>query len=188
MKRSIKAVIALLLLLLATYLGTSPAQAAKSEVAKTKTVIAYRGYTLSWSKPDASDLTVTRTRGHAESFPAKSSNRAIAHAKARVLSAASQSTTQSTTDSCTAVPDMFGRADFGRACAAHDVCYSRPSTTDRLQCDQQLLLGLILACNHGYPASADTPLRLTCYTVAGIYYVGVRLFGGFFYMGSGSRA
>jgi hypothetical protein len=31
-------------------------------------------------------------------------------------------------------------------------------------------------------------LRLTCFTVAGIYFVGVRMFGASFYRGSGSRA
>jgi hypothetical protein len=34
-----------------------------------------------------------------------------------------------------------------------------------------------------YPAGSA--LRLTCYTVAGIYFVGVRLFGASFYGGSG---
>lgn len=87
-------------------------------------------------------------------------------------------------DSCTAVPDNFGSAIFTSACADHDTCYS--SSTDRLQCDQELFLDLRSACDRAY--SRQPGLLVSCYTVAAIYYVGVRLFGGHFYTGGGSPA
>jgi hypothetical protein len=113
----------------------------------------------------------------AEHFPAAAGDRSIRQAKARVASAS-----ESATDSCNFVPDSFGLADFGPACQAHDDCYS--SSTDRLVCDLLLLRLLREACNV-YPAGSS--LQLTCYTVASIYFVGGRLFGGFFYTGTGSR-
>jgi hypothetical protein len=139
--------------------------------------VTYRGYTLSWSPSDASDIQVVRTPGRAEHFPAAAGDRSIRQAKARVASAS-----ESATDSCNFGPDSFGLADFGPACQAHDDCYS--SSTDRLVCDLLLLRLLREACNV-YPAGSS--LQLTCYTVASIYFVGVRLFGGFFYTGTGSR-
>ena len=73
MKLSTRAIMAILLAALAIgYLVTVPAEAAKTE-----TVVTYRGYTLSWSEPDASDLRIVRTPGVAESFPAQASDRSI---------------------------------------------------------------------------------------------------------------
>jgi hypothetical protein len=60
------------------------------------------------------------------------------------------------------------------------------SSTDRLVCDLAFLGGLRAACADAYPAGSS--LRLTCYAVAGIYFVGVRLFGASFYSGTGSPA
>jgi hypothetical protein len=174
---------AILLGALATsYLVTVPAEAAKTE-----TVVSYRGYTLSWSESDASDLRIVRTEGRAESFPAQASDRSIDKAKARVASASEQQASEDSTDSCNFVPDTFGAADFGPACDVHDTCYG--TATDRLDCDLALLEGLILACNDAY--QTQLALRLTCYTVASIYFVGVRLFGAPFYIlggGSGNPA
>ena len=48
------------------------------------------------------------------------------------------------------------------------------------------LLGLRAACYDAYPTQPG--LLLTCYTVAAIYYIGVRLFGAYAYAGTGSRA
>jgi hypothetical protein len=166
------------ILLVATVLGAAPASAAKPS----EQTITYRGYTLSWSASDASDLRVTRS-GRAEHFPARASQRSISDAKARV-NAASESTTQAT-DSCNFVPDRFGAADFTRACDNHDTCYSNTMHIDRATCDALFFADLISACNSGYPN--DLVGRTSCYAVAFVYYVGVRLFGASFYTGNGSR-
>jgi hypothetical protein len=186
MRRWTRPILAILLGVLAiTYVGMVPAQAANRGT-KTETVITYRGYTLSWSESDASDLRIVRTPGRAESLPDAASERSITKAKSRVASAAQQQLSEDPNDSCNLVPDSFGLADFAPACGRHDVCYN--STKDRLDCDRALLAGLTLACAFAYPSSSQLSLRLTCFTVAGIYFVGVRLFGASFYRGSGSRA
>jgi hypothetical protein len=178
MKRWQRSILAILLGALAmSYLCTAPAQAAKTE-----NVVTYWGYTVSWSEPDASDLRVVRTPGRPESFPDKASDRSIRQAKARVTDAATQQVSEDRTDSCNFVPDTFGQADFSEACDQHDACYS--SDVDRLTCDLILLRELREACNV-YPEGSS--LRLTCYTVASIYFVGVRLLGWIFYTGTGSR-
>jgi hypothetical protein len=187
MKRWTRAILAILLGALAiSYFGIVPAQAAK-EVATTETVVSYRGYTVSWSEPDASDLRVIRTPGRAESFPGKASDRSIRQAKARVTDAATQQVSEDSTDSCNFVPDTFGAADFNDACDAHDDCY-RSRDTDRLACDLQFLGALLLECGMAYGEPAEFRLLLTCNTIAAIYFVGVRLFGEPFYTGGGSDA
>ena len=179
MKRWTRPVLAILLLgLAAGYLAVGPAQAVKPD--RAETVVTYRGYTVSWSGSDPSDFRVIKTPGRAESFPAAASDRSIQQAKDRVTAAAEQAS-EDPTDSCNFVPDSFGLADFTDACDIHDECYS--SAQDRLACDVALLRGLLAACQDAYPAGSSS--RLTCYTVAGIYFVGVRLFGGFFYTGGG---
>jgi hypothetical protein len=176
MKLWMRAIMAILSGALAiSYLVTVPAEAAKTE-----TIITYRGYTLSWSEPDASDLRIVRTPGAAESFPAQASDSSIQKAKARVASASERQASEDPTDSCNFVPDSFGLANFAPACDAHDVCYS--SSADRLTCDLLFLAQLQAACNV-YPAGS--PLPLTCNTIASIYFVGVRLFGAPFYITSG---
>ena len=182
MKRWTRPVLALLLLgLAAGYLGVGPAQAAKPDNAET--VVSYGGYSVSWNGSDPSDFRVSHTPGRPESFPAAASDRSIQQAKARVSSIAEQVSEQAT-DSCNFVPDSFGEANFTTACDNHDDCYS--SSTDRLVCDLAFLGGLRAACADAYPAGSS--LRLTCYAVAGIYFVGVRLFGASFYSGTGSPA
>jgi hypothetical protein len=186
MRRWTRPILAIVLGVLAIcYVGMVPAQAAE-RVDKTEMVITYRGYTLSWSQPDASDLRVVRTPGRVESLPDAASKRSIKRAKSRVASAAQQQLSEDPTDSCNLVPDTFGLANFTQACDAHDVCYS--SDTDRLECDIALLEDLTKACAKAYPHSSQLSLRLTCFTVAGIYFVGVRLFGAWFYTGNDSRA
>jgi hypothetical protein len=178
MKRWTRPILAILLGALAIgYLSAVPAQTAETEM-----VVTYRGYTVTWSEPDASDLQVVKTPGRAESFPAEASDRSIRQAKARVTDAATQQVSEDPTDSCNFVPDTFGAANFSGACDRHDVCYS--SDVDRLTCDLILLRELRQACNV-YPENSS--LRLTCYTVASIYFTGVRLFGWTFYTGTGSR-
>jgi hypothetical protein len=185
MKRWMRLVLALLLGVFAVgYLGIIPAQAAK-RVATTQTVT-YRGYTLTWSKPDASDVRVVRTPGHADHFPAGASAGSVHQAKSRVTNATTLQASQEQADSCNFVPDSFGSANFTSACDAHDDCYSNILGISRLDCDLALLAALNLACADAYRLQPG--LRLTCFTVATIYFVGVRLFGAAFYTGTGSRA
>ena len=181
MKRWTRPILAILLGVFAiSYVGMVPAQAA-NRGEKTETVITYQGYTLRWSEPDASDLRVVRTPGRSESLPDAASKRSIKQAKSRVAIAAQQQLSEDPTDSCNFVPDSFGAADFAEACHDHDRCYS--SATDRLDCDLVFLKALTDACRVTYSLPSQFSLRLTCLTVAGIYFVGVRLFGASFYHG-----
>jgi hypothetical protein len=179
MKRWTRPMLAVLLAVVAVgYVGIIPAQAANRDT-KTETVVTYMGYTLSWSKPDASDLRVVRTPGRSEALPDAAIKRSIQQAKSRVTTAAQQQLSEDPTDSCNFVPDSFGAANFTSACNEHDDCYSYPAQTSRLECDTKFLRDLNAACVAGYPNGS--PLRLTCFTVASIYFVGVRLFGAPFY-------
>jgi hypothetical protein len=170
----------LALLLLGSGLSALPAEAASRD--NDWVTVVYQGYTVSWSSSNPSEVRIERTPGRAEHSPRAASAKSVDLAKSRVAAQSSTSTAEG--DSCTAVPDTFGSANFTSACAEHDRCYSSPS--DRLQCDQQLLVDLRTACYHAY--STRPGLLLTCYAVAAIYYIGVRLFGGPYYIGSGSSA
>jgi hypothetical protein len=141
---------------------------------------------ISWSEADASDVRIVRTSGRAESFPAQASDRSIEKAKARVASASEQQASEDPSDACNFVPDTFGAADFAPACSAHDACYGPLSSVDRLQCDLLFLQALTAECASAY--EFDFARLLTCNAVAGIYFIGVRLFGGFAYQGSGDPA
>jgi hypothetical protein len=180
-KKRIALVSVLALLLMGTGLGTLPGEAATRNDRQTAV---YQGYTVSWSTSDPSDVRIERTPGRTERLPTGASSTSVDRAKSRVSALSSTSTAAG--DSCTAVPDNFGSANFVTACAIHDQCYSPASSTDRLQCDRQLLFNLRLACYHAY--ATQPGLLLTCYTVAAIYYVGVRLFGAAFYTGTGRGA
>ena len=164
------------------YLGIIPAQAANRDT-KTETVVTYMGYTVSWSKPDASDLRVVRTPGRSEALPDAAIKRSIQQAKSRVANAAQQLSAEAT-DSCNFVPDSFGAANFTSACDQHDVCYRNKQGISRLDCDMAFLKSLAAACLTAYPTQLAP--QLTCFTVASIYFIGVRLFGASFYKGSGS--
>jgi hypothetical protein len=180
MKKWIALAATMTLLLLGSGLSAIPAEAASRDNDRVNVV--YQGYTVSWSSSDPSEVRIERTPGRAEHSPRAASAKSVDLAKSRVAAQSSTSTAEG--DSCTAVPDTFGSANFTPACAEHDRCYS--SSTDRLQCDQELLLRLRLAC---YQAYATRPgLLVTCYAVAAIYYVGVRVFGGPYYFGWGSSA
>jgi hypothetical protein len=169
----------LALVLLSTGMARPSEAAARQDDRQT---VVYQGYTVSWSTSDPSAVRIERTPGRAERLPRGASSKSVDRAKSRVSALSSTSTAPG--DSCTAVPDAFGEAVFTGACALHDVCYT--SSTDRLACDVALWYGLRAACASAYPATSGQ--RLTCYTVAAIYYVGVRLFGAAFYTGDGSRA
>ena len=180
MKKRIALASILALLLLGTGMGALPGEAASRN--DDRHTVVYQGYSVSWSSSDPSDVRVDRTPSRAEHLPRGASSTSTKTAKSRVAALASTSPAES--DSCTAVPDNFGSANFTSACATHDLCYS--SSTDRLQCDQQLLLDLRSACYQAYRRQPG--LLLSCYTVAAIYYIGARLFGGHFYAGTGNEA
>jgi RHS repeat-associated protein len=77
------------------------------------------------------------------------------------------------TDYCTIVPDAPAGIDISHACHHHDDCYV--SNASQSTCDRNLLSDIFADCSkQGYSLSVCTKL-------AGIYYVGVRSFGGFFY-------
>ena len=156
-------------------MGALPGEAATRHEDRQTAV--YQGYTVSWSTSDPPDVRIERTRGRAERLPRGVSSKSVDRAKSRVAALSNNSTAAG--DSCTAVPDTFGRADFTDACDDHDDCYSPESTTDRAECDTQLLLDLRTACLGAYRTQPGR--LLTCYTVATIDYVGVRLFGASFY-------
>jgi hypothetical protein len=179
MKR-IALVSVLALLLMSTGMATLPGQAATRDEGRETAV--YQGYTVSWSTSDPSDVRIERTPGRSERLPRGASSTSVDRAKSRVSALSRTSTAEG--DSCTAVPDNFGAARFTAACAAHDFCYD--SAVDRYQCDLQLFYALRTACFSAYRSQPG--LLLSCYTVAAIYYVGVRLFGASFYTGTGSAA
>ena len=175
------ALTSMLALLLTSWVGVLPTEAASRD--QDRVTVVYRGYVVSWNNSDASDLRVVRKPGRPEQFPNTASPRSIKRAKSRVAALASTST-PGDADSCTAVPDNFGLANFAPACDAHDLCYG--SSIDRLQCDLALFASMRVECDRVY--GANPGLRLTCYAVAAIYFIGVRIFGAHFYTGTGSRA
>lgn len=78
---------------------------------------------------------------------------------------------------CTGVPDAIpGVFDFTAACTQHDACYAAGG--DRLACDLAFRQAMISACRTQHPDATD-PRRYTCLTFAELYFVGVRLLGGF---------
>jgi hypothetical protein len=174
-KKRIALASVLALLLMGSSMGALPAEAATRHEDRQTAV--YQGYTVSWSTSDPSDVRIERTPGRAERLPRGASSNSVDRAKSRVSALSSTSTAAG--DSCTAVPDNFGRADFTAACDAHDDCYGPASLVDRAECDLRLYVALRAACLDAYRYQPG--LLLTCYTVAAIYYVGVRLFGASFY-------
>ena len=80
---------------------------------------------------------------------------------------------------CTGVPNSVpGVFDFTAACANHDACYAAGS--DRQACDVAFREEMITACDTQHPEVYD-PRRYTCLSFAELYYIGVRIFGGFFF-------
>lgn len=80
---------------------------------------------------------------------------------------------------CTGVPDTLpGIFDFTAACQAHDACYA--AGVDRLACDQAFREAMVVSCQVQHPEALDFT-RYLCLAFAELYYLGVRLFGGFFF-------
>ena len=84
-------------------------------------------------------------------------------------------------DFCTLVPDSPFGFSFGAICAIHDDNYGPNSTVSRSTADQLFYDGMRNTCDVEYGGSA------LCNLMAGIYFIGVRLFGGFFYEGPGGN-
>ncbi|MDQ3895791.1 MAG: phospholipase [Actinomycetota bacterium] len=81
---------------------------------------------------------------------------------------------------CTGVPDAIpGIFDFTNACANHDACYASHEQT-QAECDQAFLADMVAACVAQHPSALDAR-RYACFTFAGLYFTGVRLFGQFFF-------
>ena len=82
--------------------------------------------------------------------------------------------------SCTGVPDTIpGIFDFTEACAAHDACYASGQQT-QAACDSQFRQDMNALCVAQHPSALD-PARYACLFFAQLYYVGVSLFGAFFF-------
>ena len=80
---------------------------------------------------------------------------------------------------CTGVPNSVpGVFNFTAQCAQHDACYVAGG--DRLACDTTFRQAMVSACTAQHPDLAD-PRRYLCLTFAELYFLGVRLFGGFFF-------
>jgi hypothetical protein len=78
---------------------------------------------------------------------------------------------------CTGVPDTLpGIFDFTAACERHDACYA--AGVDRLACDEAFRADLLASCDAQHPEAFDVR-RYLCFALAELYYLGVRLFGGF---------
>lgn len=84
-------------------------------------------------------------------------------------------------DGCTAVPDSGTYRgvsfDFNHACVHHDGCYAY-HWGSRSTCDDWFYNDMVASCNYLHSASSS---RLLCDEQAGIYWQGVRWFGGPFY-------
>lgn len=99
-------------------------------------------------------------------------------------------------DGCTWSPDTFERANFKPACDAHDICYSRGSTTDRAACDARLRDDIHAECQRVYgapepdppgPRGPSGPAGI-CHSRADTYHDVVRAVAGGAYEGSGNPA
>ncbi len=80
-----------------------------------------------------------------------------------------------TVDGCTLVSDAPAGVSFTAACNDHDICYGTHALS-RSKCDAVLYKELIQACN----AHRSTNYY-ACLSWAGIYYLGVRIFGQPYY-------
>jgi hypothetical protein len=80
---------------------------------------------------------------------------------------------------CTGAPETLpGIFDFTDACEQHDACYAEG--VDRLACDLAFRQDLIAACTAQHPDAFDAR-RYACFGFAELYFIGVRLVGGFFF-------
>lgn len=78
------------------------------------------------------------------------------------------------------VPDAGSTFDFTDACEGHDACYAEGGTeADRTSCDNEFLDDMRASCSEMWPTQFFK--RLACQSVAGTYYLGVRLGGWAFF-------
>jgi hypothetical protein len=91
------------------------------------------------------------------------------------------------------VPDIFStpmsprKAVFGRACAAHDVCYG-VAGVDKGFCDADFARHLRMECNFAFHDWQDEPARMACFGAASVYVAAVREFGGAYFDGAQAGA
>jgi hypothetical protein len=83
------------------------------------------------------------------------------------------------------VPDRGAFFDFGQACASHDTCYTAGGTElDRYKCDRDFLVAMTKSCDVMWPKWWDPSQlknRRNCYSLAQLYYLGVRLGGSTYF-------
>lgn len=111
-------------------------------------------------------------------------NTSTAHA----APAAPAAPTQADENPCTApLQGAPVGVDFRPACATHDACYDRGSTTNRVDCDNRLQADLRQACADAYkpPYAGSGSLYPECLSQADAFYFGVRQGGRGYYLGSG---
>ena len=78
------------------------------------------------------------------------------------------------------VPDTGLSFNFVSACESHDDCYSVPGTeATRKACDDAFLADMKASCSAMWPSQFLK--RLACNSVAGTYFLGVRLGGWAYY-------
>jgi hypothetical protein len=97
------------------------------------------------------------------------------------LSLAPQPSRRRNRDYCSQTDDNVDGNDYSGACAAHDQCYSRGSSTDRIECDRQLADSIRRTC-----VEAGRTV-VYCVSVSATYYIGVRALGWIYYDGNGKR-
>jgi hypothetical protein len=78
---------------------------------------------------------------------------------------------------CTGVPNRPFGYDFKEICDRHDVNYEPGTNFTRGEADSRFLRDLLARCDDTYQNSA------LCIATAYVYYLGVRVAGGFFYEG-----
>lgn len=78
---------------------------------------------------------------------------------------------------CTGVPDSPFGFEYAPSCNNHDMNYSDTTTMSRAEADAQFRTDMLNTCDTKYDGS------LLCKVTANVYYVGVRILGGFFYEG-----
>lgn len=84
-----------------------------------------------------------------------------------------------TGDFCTLAPDAPLGFDFSAACYVHDLNYGSNSSVSRQEADQIFYNSMRNICDTQYGGSG------LCHWAAKVYFVGVRMFGDFFYEGPG---
>jgi hypothetical protein len=83
---------------------------------------------------------------------------------------------------CTGVPDAIPPIfDFTASCQQHDACYAQ--AVDRQACDVAFRQNMIGECDAQHPSALDAN-RYACLSFAELYFLGVRVFGGFFFPSS----